>query len=60
MAARSIRKGHVVRRSGQKLRSQPFRIVAFIVPFVWLTSAALELRFETATGTIVTYGDALW
>ena len=24
------------------------------------SSAALELRFETATGTIVTYGDALW
>ena len=60
VAARSVRKGRVLRRSGQKLRSQPFRIVAFIVPFVWLTSAALELRFETATGTIVTYGDALW
>ena len=58
--ARSIRKGRVLRRSGQKLRSQPFRIVAFIVPFVWLTSAALELRFEAATGTIVSYGDGLW
>jgi ion channel POLLUX/CASTOR len=60
VAARSFRKGRVLRRSGQKLRSQPFRVVAFIVPFVWLTSAALELRFEAETGTIVTYGDALW
>jgi voltage-gated potassium channel Kch len=60
VAARSVRKGRVLRRSGQKLRSQPFRIVAFIVPFVWLTSAALELRFEAETGTIVSYGDALW
>ncbi len=58
--ARSVRKGRVLRRSGQKLRSQPIRIVAFIVPFVWLTSAALELRLESETGTIASYGDGLW
>jgi len=58
--SKSVRKGRVARRSGQKLRSQPFRVVAFIVPFVWLTSAALVQRFEAETGTIGSYGDALW
>lgn len=58
--SKSVRKGRVARRSGQKLRSQPFRVVAFIVPFVWLTSAALVQRFEVETGTIGSYGDALW
>lgn len=58
--AKSFRKGRVARRSGQKLRSQPFRVVAFIVPFVWVTSAALVLRFEAETETVGSYGDALW
>lgn len=60
MLARTLERGRLLRRTGQKLRTQPMRILAFVVPFVWLTSAALIYRFEYADGTVTSYWDALW
>jgi len=60
VAARSIQRGRVLRRTGRKFRSQPIRVVAFIVPFLWLTSAALIVRTESESGVIGSFGDGLW
>ena len=60
IAGRSLQKGRVLRRTGHKFRAQPLRVVAFIVPFLWLTSAALIYRTETESGVIGSYGDGLW
>ena len=58
--ARLLQRGRLLRRTGQKLRTQPMRILAFVVPFVWLTSAALIYRFEADEGTVTSYWDGLW
>jgi len=60
IAGRSLQKGRVLRRTGHKFRAQPLRVVAFTVPFLWLTSAALIYRTETDSGVIGSYGDGLW
>jgi voltage-gated potassium channel Kch len=60
VGARSLEKGRLLRRTGRKFRSHPLRVVAFIVPFLWLTSAALIVRTESESGVIGTYGDGLW
>lgn len=57
---RTLQKGRVFRRTGYKLRTDPIRIVAFVVPFVWLLSAALIWRFEREIGTVDSVGDSLW
>ena len=57
---RMLRRGRLLRRTGQKLRTEPMRILAFVVPFVWLTSAALLYRFELDDETVTSYWDALW
>lgn len=60
IAGRSLQKGRVLRRTGNKFRANPLRVVAFIVPFLWLTSAALIYRTETEAGVTQSYGDGLW
>lgn len=60
IGARSLQRGRVLRRTGHKFRAQPLRIVAFIVPFLWLTSSALIYRTETESGVIGSFGDGLW
>ncbi len=60
ITARSLEKGRVLRRTGRKFRNQPLRVVAFIVPFLWLTSGALIYRTETTSGVIGSFGDGLW
>lgn len=57
---RTLRKGRVLRRTGYKLRADPIRAVAFVVPFVWLLSATLIWRFERSIGTVDSVGDSLW
>ncbi len=60
IAARSLQRGRVLRRTGRKFRNEPLRVVAFIVPFLWLTSGALIYRTETSSGVIGSFGDGLW
>jgi voltage-gated potassium channel len=60
IAARALRQGHALRRTGYKLRTDPIRAVAFVVPYVWLLSASLIWRFERDTGTVDSVGDSLW
>jgi Trk K+ transport system NAD-binding subunit len=58
--ARSLRKGQVLRRTTRKMRTHPLRVIAFIVPFLWLLTAALIFRTETDSGVIGSFGDGLW
>lgn len=60
IAVRTMQRGRVLRRTGYKLRTDPIRVVAFVVPFVWLLSAALIWRFERSIGTVDSVGDGLW
>jgi len=57
---RTILTGRLVRRTGHSLRTNPLRVIAIGVPFVWLFSAALIFRFERETGTVTSFGDGLW
>lgn len=60
IVGRALRKGRVLRRTGQKFRAQPLRVVAFLVPFIWLISAACITVTETDSGVISSFGDGLW
>ncbi|MEZ5142854.1 MAG: ion channel [Acidimicrobiales bacterium] len=57
--SRALRRGLLLRRTGHHLRHHPLRVVAFVVPFVWLLSASVEWRLEQE-GTITSVSDALW
>ena len=57
---RTLQRGRVLRKTGYKLRTNPIRVVAFVVPLVWLLSAALIWRFERQIGTVDSVGDSLW
>lgn len=58
--ARGLLKGRVLRRTGHTIRSSPLRVIAFVVPTVWVLGAALVYRFERETGTVTSFGDGLW
>jgi len=60
IAFRTLHKGRLLRRTGYTLRTDPIRVVAFVVPFVWLLSASLIWRFEREVGTVDSVGDSLW
>lgn len=57
---RALRKGRVLVRTGSMLRSRPLRVLAFVVPWIWLTAGALVYRFEAGTGTIASFPDGVW
>jgi voltage-gated potassium channel Kch len=59
VAARGFQRGRLFRRTGLQLRSNPLRVIALVVPFVWLLSASIEWRLEQE-GTITSLSDALW
>ena len=60
VVARALSRGTVLRRAFQKLARAPLRALAGIVPFLWLTSAALVLRTEAGRGSFDGITDALW
>lgn len=59
IVSRALRRGILFRRTGHQLRHHPLRVVALVVPFVWLLSASIEWRLEQE-GNITTVTDALW
>jgi voltage-gated potassium channel Kch/Trk K+ transport system NAD-binding subunit len=60
VGGRVLSKGSVLRRASQLLSRHPLRVVAGVVPFLWLTSAALGLRLESGNGSVQSIGDSLW
>ena len=62
IAVRLFNQGGVVRKTWHRLVEHPFRLLAGVVPYLWLLCASLALRADRAAGAdgVQSIGDALW